>query len=113
MKTFARTLALSLALGAAALTTAPSLAEACGGYAMTDAERVLWALIDHLGQHAMGMTVGKVRVRAGKQRADAVVTFARPRGRLQQTFELVWRDGLWHVASWDAPTPVARVVAAR
>lgn len=119
MKTITRTVALALALatGGAAATT--QVAEACGGYVISEEERAQWSLAAFLGELGKRVSYGAtVLTDVNKARITIEMDTAaggKRRAKARQTFLLEKRDGGWAVVDWGLPTasPVAAKVAKR
>lgn len=119
MKTIARTVALAIALatGGAAATT--HVAEACGGYVISEEERVQWSVAAFLGELGKRVSYGAaVLTDVNKARITIEMDAAaggKRRGKARQTFFLENRAGTWTVVDWSLPTtaPAPAKVAKR
>jgi hypothetical protein len=108
-------LALALATGSAAATA--HVAEACGGYVITEQDRVQWALAAFLGKLGERVSYGAAVITDANKaqltiEMDTAVA-AKRRAKARQTFFLEKRDGAWTVVDWSFPVaaPVAKVAA--
>ena len=110
-------LALALATGSAAVTT--QVAEACGGYVISEEDRVQWALAAFLGKLGERVSYGAVVMSDAATKAPkAQLTIemdtaagGKRRAKARQTFFLEKRDGEWAVVDWSFPVaaPAAKV----
>lgn len=112
----ARTLALALAVTATGAAAVHHTADACGGYYVSEEDRVTTAVRAFLGELGQRVGYGKVRI-SENQRAEIVVELdtraaGGARRKVHQTFLLEKRDGAWKVVDWTFPT-AARIAARR
>ncbi len=121
MKTLARTIALVAALTTGGAAVAHHTAHACGGYVITEAERVHWALQAFLGEMSQRVSFGAAKITAaevgGPVRAAITIEMdtaaGKRRAKAQQTFLLEKRDGAWKVVDWTFPVAAPAKVAAK
>lgn len=119
MKTIARTIALAVALAAGGAAATVHTAEACGGYVITEHDRVQMALSAFLGELGKRVSYGAAVITdASKARITIEMDTAaggKRRAKARQTFFLEKRDGGWAVVDWSTPvaSPAAAKVAKR
>jgi hypothetical protein len=118
MKTIARTVALAVALAAGGAAATTHVAEACGGYVITEHERVQWSLTAFLGELGQRVSYGVAVVTGDKAKITIEMDTAaggKRRAKARQTFFLEKREGAWKVVDWSLPTaaPAPAKVAKR
>ncbi len=118
MKTIARTVALAVALAAGGAAATTHVAEACGGYTITEHDRAQWALSAFLGELGKRVSYGVAVVNGTKAQITIEMDTAaggKKRAKARQTFFLEKRDGAWAVTDWSFPkaAPAAAKVAKR
>lgn len=116
MKTIARTVALAVALAAGGAAATTHVAEACGGYVVSEHDRAQWALSAFLGELGKRVSYGTTVVTGDKAKITIEMDTAaggKKRAKARQTYFLEKRDGAWAVVDWGFPVAAAAKVAKR
>ena len=112
MKTIVRTIAIATALAAGGAAATVNVAEACGGYVVTEHDRVQWALSAFLGELGKRVSYGTAVFSQGEKAQVTIemdTAAGKRRAKARQTFFLEKRDGAWAVVDWSFPIEAPRV----
>jgi hypothetical protein len=118
MKTIVRTIALATALAAGSAAATTHVAEACGGYVISEHDRAQRALAGFLGELGKRVSYGTPVIAGSKAQITIemdTAAGAKRRAKARQTYFLEKRDGAWAVVDWSFPTaaPATAKIAKR